>query len=381
MQDWIGDIVRIIITGGGTGGHIYPALAIAEGLRKEIPGVDILYIGTKNGLEADLVPKTGFAFKTIDVEGLHRPFSHRTVLSVLKAMKGSLDGRKIISYFKPDVVIGTGGYVCGPVVFSAASFGIPTLIHEQNAFPGLTNRILSRFVGHICVTFEDSIKYFPKKKNISITGLPVREDIISREAKMGLKNLGLANHKLTVVITGGSRGARSLNYGMSAVYQRFLNDQSIQFYHITGQRGYQESLSFYQENKLDIAKSDQIRIVPYLYQMEDALAAADIIIGRAGASFLAEIMVKGIPSILVPYPYAAANHQVYNARAMEKRGAAKVILDHELEEGKLLPVLEEIKNDVVLRSQMGAKTKEMGKVNALEDIIKIVVAISKSNQR
>ncbi|MEL7565377.1 MAG: undecaprenyldiphospho-muramoylpentapeptide beta-N-acetylglucosaminyltransferase [Dehalobacterium sp.] len=368
--------MRIIITGGGTGGHIYPALAIAKGLQNKVPGVDVLYVGTKNGLEADIVPKSGLFFKTIDVEGLNRPFSHRTLFSLLKAAKGTWEGRKILRSFKPDVVIGTGGYVCGPLVFSASTLGISTLIHEQNAFPGLTNRILARFVRHICVTFEDSLKYFPCKKNISITGLPVREEIISRKHLAGLTNLSLSKDKLTVVITGGSRGARSLNFAMGSVYQRFWNDKSIQFYHITGQTGYQESLSFYKENGLEVLHHDRIKMVPYLYQMEDALAAADIIIGRAGASFLSEVMVKGIPSILVPYPFAAANHQEHNARAMEKRGAAKVILDHELEEGKLLSVLETIINDVTLRSRMGVAAKEMGKANALEDIIKIIVGIS-----
>jgi len=373
--------VRIIITGGGTGGHIYPALAIAKGLQNKVPEVDILYVGTKNGLEADIVPKSALPFKTINVEGLYRPFSHRTLFSLFKAVKGSWDGRKILRYFKPHVVIGTGGYVCGPLVFSAATLGIPTLIHEQNAFPGLTNRILARFVRHICVTFEDSLKYFPRKENISITGLPIRDEIISRKRLIGLENLGLSTDRLTVVITGGSRGARSLNYAMSSVYQKYQNDKNIQFYHITGQTGYQESLSFYKENRIEVLNHDRIKIVPYLYQMEDALAAADIIIGRAGASFLSEVMVKGIPSILVPYPFAAANHQEHNARAMEKRGAAKVILDQELEEGKLLSDLETIISNVTFRSQMGAAAKEMGKANALDDIIKIIVGISKSNQR
>lgn len=373
--------VRIIITGGGTGGHIYPALAIAQGLKNKIPGAEVLYVGTKKGLEADIVPKSGLPFQTIDVEGLVRPFSHRTLLSLMKAFKGSLEGRKIIQGFKPDVVVGTGGYVCGPLVFSAATQGIPTLIHEQNAFPGLTNRILARFVKHVCVTFEDATAYFPRRKNITLTGLPVREEIITRKRNIGLKNLGLAEDKLTVVVTGGSRGARSLNYAMGTVYQKYMFDKTMQFYHITGQAGYQESLKFYQENSIDVSRNDSIKIVPYLYQMEDALASADIIIGRAGASFLSEIMIRGIPSILVPYPFAAANHQEHNARAMEKRGAAKVILDQNLEEGKLLPVLENVIKDRALRCRMGAASKEMGKVSALEDIIKIIVGLSKVNQR
>jgi UDP-N-acetylglucosamine--N-acetylmuramyl-(pentapeptide) pyrophosphoryl-undecaprenol N-acetylglucosamine transferase len=373
--------VRIIITGGGTGGHIYPALAIAKGLQKKIPGVNILYVGTKKGLEADIVPKTGLPFRTVDVAGLSRPLTHRTLVSLFKAIKGSWEGFKIIGSFKPHVVVGTGGYVCGPLVMAAATRGVATLIHEQNAFPGLTNRILARFVTHICVTFEDSLSHFPKSKKISVTGLPVREEILCAQRVSGLKKLGLAENMLTVVITGGSQGARSLNYAMGEIYQRYREIKNVQFYHITGKSGYEESLAYYHNNGIDIMNNPQVKIVPYLYQMEDALAAADLIIGRAGASFLSEIMVRGIPSILVPYPYAAANHQEYNARAMEKRGAAKVILDRDLGEGKLLSVLGIIMNNAELRAKMGKAAREMGKVNALDDIIKIIVGISKNNQR
>lgn len=368
----------MIITGGGTGGHIYPALAIAQGLLKKVPGTDILYVGTTKGLEADIVPKSGLPFRTIDVEGLSRPISHRTFISLLKAAKGSLGGMSILRSFKPHVVVGTGGYVCGPLVLAAAVLGIPTLIHEQNAFPGLTNRILSRFTKQVCVTFEDSIKYFPRQRNISLTGLPVREEILMAERPASLKNLGLAEDKLTVVITGGSRGARSLNYAMGEVYREYHTKENVQFYHITGQTGYKESLSYFEENKIDIQKNPRIKIVPYLYEMEDALAAADLIIGRAGASFLSEIMVRGIPSILIPYPFAAGNHQEHNARAMEKRGAAQVVLDQDLKGGKLLAVLGTIINNTLLLKQMGKAAKEMGKENALDDIIKTIVGISKA---
>lgn len=373
--------MRIIITGGGTGGHIYPALAIAKGLQSKIAGADILYVGTKKGLEADIVPKAGLPFQTIDVEGFSRPFSHRTLVSAGKAVKGSWEGRRILHRYKPHVVIGTGGYVCGPLVLAAASSGIPTLIHEQNAFPGLTNRILARFVTHVCVTFEDSLKYFPRGKKISLTGLPVRPEILSADRSIARKNLSLAEDKLTVVITGGSRGARSLNYAMGAVYQKLQNEKKLQFYHITGQTGYGEALAFLKENGIKTAENPQIKMVPYLYQMEDALAAADMIIGRAGASFLSEVMVRGIPSILAPYPFAAANHQEHNARSMERRGAAKVISDQDLGEGKLLSVLETIIADAPLRVQMGAAAREMGRINALDHMIKIIVGISEANQR
>lgn len=373
--------MRIMITGGGTGGHIYPALAIAKGLQQRIPEVELLYVGTKKGLEADIVPKAGLPFQTIPVEGLSRPFSYRTLVSVGKAVQGSLAGRKIVRHFKPHVVVGTGGYVCGPLVLAAATMGIPTVIHEQNAFPGLTNRILSCFASKICVTFEDAIPHFPRKKNIVLTGLPVREEIITRKKDDGLKNLGLSKGKVTVVVTGGSLGARSLNYAMAPIYQRFEKENKIQFYHITGQAGFEESLAYYEKHQINLSQKERFKIVPYLYQMEDAMAAADLIIGRAGASFLSEIMVRGIPSILVPYPYAAANHQEYNARAMEKRGAATVILDQDLDAGKLLPTLETILNQDFRRVEMGKAAQQMGRINALNDIIKTIAEISKTEHK
>lgn len=370
--------MRIMITGGGTGGHIYPALAIAKGLQNMMPEVELLYVGTEKGLEADIIPKAGLPFTTIPVEGLSRPFSYRTLVSLGKALQGSLVGRRIVRRFKPHVVVGTGGYVCGPLVLAATTMGIPTIIHEQNAFPGLTNRLLARFVSKICVTFEDAIDHFSQKKKIIVTGLPVREEIITRSRIEGLKNLGLSKERITVVITGGSQGARSLNYAMAPIYQKFQENNKIQFFHITGHTGFEESLAYYKNNQIDLSQKERFQIVPYLYHMEDALAAADLIIGRAGASFLAEIMVRGIPSLLVPYPYAASNHQEYNARALERRGAAHVILDRDLAEGKLLAALEHILDQEPLRLEMSRAAKQMGRINALEDIIKTIAGFSKT---
>ncbi|ATW28507.1 undecaprenyldiphospho-muramoylpentapeptide beta-N-acetylglucosaminyltransferase [Candidatus Formimonas warabiya] len=373
--------MRIIITGGGTGGHIYPALAIAKGLQNKIREAEILYVGTKKGLEAEIVPKAGLPFQTISVEGLSRPFSYRTLASVFKACKGCWEGWHILRAFRPHVVIGTGGYVCGPLVFAAATLGIPTLLHEQNAVPGLTNRILARLVDGICVTFEDSLKYFPAKEKVHLTGLPVRQEIMGMERLTGIKALGLSANKTTIVVTGGSRGARSLNLAMSRAYGKLLQRDQVQFYHITGPGGYEEMLSFLAQENISLDGRENLRIVPYLYEMEYALAAADIIVGRAGASFLSEIMLRGLPSVLVPYPYAAANHQEYNARSLEKKGAAKMVLDQELEQGKLFTALEEIINNVSLRAEMAEAAKGMGKINALDEITQLIVGISKPEQR
>ncbi|MGI6711636.1 MAG: undecaprenyldiphospho-muramoylpentapeptide beta-N-acetylglucosaminyltransferase [Bacillota bacterium] len=368
--------LRVIITGGGTGGHIYPALAIAKGLKESFDSTEILYVGTNKGLEADIVPKSGLAFTTVCVEGFTRPISVKTISSVFKALKGCWESLNVVRAYKPHVVVGTGGYVCGPVVLAAALLGIPTVIHEQNAIPGFTNRILSRFADRVCVTFEDSIKYFSKKEGIQLTGLPVRPEIISMDQKTGIQSLGLSEDKITVVITGGSRGARSINMGAEKVLCAFFNRKDIQVVHVTGHDGFDDTLSTMKKNGIVPGKGSNIIVVPYLYQIEHALAAADIIVGRAGASFLSEIMVRGIPSILIPYPYAANNHQEYNARSLVCHGAAKMILDKNLTGNILLKTLEEMIADVPLRKRMAGAAKEMGKINALNEIIDIIAGIS-----
>lgn len=370
-------LMRIIVTGGGTGGHIYPALAIARGLKEKIHNIDILYVGTTAGLEADIVPKSGLPFETITVEGFARALSHKTAISAFRAIKGLGEAFALIRRFKPHVVVGTGGYVCGPVVLAAALLGIPTVIHEQNAIPGVTNRLLARFVNAICVTFEDSVKYFSNKNKIHLTGLPVRPEIVSAERALGLKELGLSSNKVTIVVVGGSRGARSINRTMVQVIDEFYGNGDVQILHVAGQKDFEETLSLVKQKGIRVDEPGNIKLVPYLYQMHHALAAADVVIARAGASFLSEILLRGIPSILIPYPHAAANHQEYNARSLERHGAAKVILDSELTGPELFRTLQGMIKDDSLLKEMAMAAKKMGKINALDDITEIIISINK----
>jgi len=209
--------MRVLVTGGGTGGHIYPALAIARGITEKNPRAEILYVGTAKGMEADIVPRAGLPFRTITVEGLTRKLSVKAFVTLLKTCKGCFDAFKIIRGFKPSVVVGTGGYVCGPVVLIASLLGIPTLIHEQNAYPGITNKLLARFVKKVAVTFPESRKYFPAKAEVVLTGLPVRPEIKMTERETAVRALGLDKDKFTVLTVGGSRGARSINKAMIGV--------------------------------------------------------------------------------------------------------------------------------------------------------------------
>ncbi len=360
--------MRFIVAGGGTGGHIYPALAIARGLVEKYPGAGVLYIGTAAGMEADIVPKEGFPFKGIDAAGLERKLSPRNLLTLWKAWRGLCQASRIIRSWRPDVVVGTGGYVCGPVILAAARRRIPTLIHEQNALPGLTNRILSRFAGRVAITFAASARYFPDQKKIRLTGLPVRPEILCVDRSTGLKNLGFKTDRFFLLSFGGSRGARAINRAMLEVLKRFAADPRLNILHATGKDGYQEFITDCAAAGIEPDKYENIRVTPYIYNMQDALAA-DLAVCRAGAATLAELTACGIPSILIPYPYAAENHQEYNARALEKEGAALVMLDSRLSGTLLCERIEELLAGREKLAAMSAASKMIGRSNALEDIM------------
>ncbi|MDO7788009.1 undecaprenyldiphospho-muramoylpentapeptide beta-N-acetylglucosaminyltransferase [Desulforamulus aquiferis] len=367
--------MRAVLTGGGTGGHIYPALAIAKGLQERFAGTDILYIGTNRGLEADLVPKAGFPFKAITVAGLERKISLANVKILWQAIRGFQEAKALLKEFRPDVVIGTGGYVCGPVVLAASRLGIPTLIHEQNALPGITNKLLSRVVDQVTVTFEDSRKYFSKGVKVGLTGLPIRPEILQAERHTALNNLQLKDDLLTLLVFGGSRGARRINQAMVDVVREFGNSQSIQVIHATGQTGYDEFIKDCQNKGIDLDKYVNINIKAYLYNMHDALGAADLVVSRAGAATLAELTVLGIPSILIPYPYASENHQEFNARALADRGAAVLVKDKDLTGPLLVKEIRSIINDAERLRNMSLASKRLGRAGALNDIIDCVEKI------
>jgi UDP-N-acetylglucosamine--N-acetylmuramyl-(pentapeptide) pyrophosphoryl-undecaprenol N-acetylglucosamine transferase len=272
-------------------------------------------MGTTAGMEADIVPKEGFPFRGIDAAGLERKLSPRNLLVIWKAWRGLRQAGKIIRSWGPDAVIGTGGYVCGPVILAAALKRIPTLIHEQNALPGITNRLLARFAGRVAVTFAASAAYFSQKEKVRLTGLPVRPEILASDKSAGLKNLGFEESRFFLLSFGGSRGARTINKAMAEVIKTFAGDPRLNILHVTGTTGYREFIEDCAAAGIDPAQVGNLRVAPYIYNMQDALAA-DLVISRAGAATLAELTALGIPSILIPYPYAAENHQEFNARAL-----------------------------------------------------------------
>lgn len=358
------------MTGGGTGGHIYPALAIAKGMVSADPKTEILYVGTDTGMEAKLVPDAGLEFASVPGQGLPRKISVETLKVGVKSVKALWETKQILKKFKPDLVVGTGGYVSGPVVLTAALFGIPTLLHEQNALPGITNKILARFVRKVMVTFPESIAHFGIEKKLILTGLPVRPEINQVTRQEGALRLGLNPERLTLLITGGSRGARSINQAMLKVLKELSTHPEVQVVWATGSATHKETLKGLKEAGIQW-KRENWKVIEYLNDMPAALACADLWIGRAGAASLAELMVAGKPSILIPYPYAAENHQEYNARALEQAGAAYVILDRELTGETLWTTIQELTGQASKLQEMAAKAKKLGQPEALSKIVNI----------
>ncbi|MEW5761642.1 MAG: undecaprenyldiphospho-muramoylpentapeptide beta-N-acetylglucosaminyltransferase [Bacillota bacterium] len=368
--------MRVIVSGGGTGGHIYPALAIADGILARHSGAQVLYVGTGSGLEHDIVPRRGYHFYAISGAGLARRFTPRNLVAVLRATRGFAAAWSLIGRFAPDVVVGTGGYVCGPVVLAAVCRRVPTLIHEQNAFPGLTNRLLARYASCTALTFPEAVRYLPHGARVRLTGLPVRPEFLAVRRDEARSRLGLGE-TFTVVSFGGSRGARSLNCAMVEVCRVLQNDRGVRLYHATGLNEHEAFLRALAQAQVPLPGSQNIVIAPYFYEIAGLLAAADLVICRAGASTIAEITVLGLPSILVPYPFATGNHQEHNAQALARSGAAVVIRDRDLTGEALLHVLNELRRDTARRRRMADAARALGRPNALDRLLDIIDGLAR----
>lgn len=364
--------MKVILSGGGTGGHIYPALTIADQIKKLRPEADIIFVGTKQGLEKDIIPRYGYPLRFIEVAGFRRSLSLDTLRSGIKLFTGLYDAYKIISTEKPDLVIGTGGYVCGPVVFMAALRKIPCCIQEQNAMPGVTNKILSRYVRKVFLGYKEAARYFSGNGELEFTGNPIRTEILEHTKENALAELGLDPSKKTVLVSGGSRGAQSINRAMLEAELALSGRSEVQVLHATGEANY---AGYMAEVEKRGGVADNIIIKPYLHNMPVALAAADLAVFRAGAIGLAELMAKGIPSLLVPYPYATANHQEFNARAVEAAGAARMVLDKELTGDKVLEAIEHLLLHSEELDSMREAAKGLGRPQAAETIAKQALAL------
>lgn len=369
---------KAIITGGGTGGHIYPALAVANRLKEK--GWEILYIGSRNGLEGRIIPPAGLPYKEVSVSPLPRKLTPRLFGAIYKTTGGLFQAMRILKDYQPDVVLGTGGFVAGPVVLAASLRGFPTVIHEQNVYPGFTNKLLSYRVDKIALNFADADQFFSRgnREKLVVTGNPIRDIIINTERKEGLQEFKFSPDKKTLLVFGGSQGAMSINKAMIEIYKYYENSRDLQIIHLTGEKTFKSIMEEVKKRGIDLEKNRNYRIMPYLTKMELAYAVADLIIYRAGATGIAEITTKGIPAILVPYPYAAENHQEYNARNLEKHGAAVMISDDNLSGEVLIKKIEElIKNERKLK-EMAKNSKELGQPAAAEKLVKLIEEVALS---
>ncbi len=346
--------MKVLIAGGGTGGHINPGLAIAKYIAAAEPSSEITFVGTKRGLETKLVPREGFPLETITVRGFRRKLSLDTVIAVKELIQSFFQASRLINKIKPDVVIGTGGYVCGPVLYVAAKKGIPTLVHESNAFPGVTNRLLEKHVNYVAVSFKDAEKHFKDKSKLVHTGNPIRRELLNTDRQAVLKQLDIVDGKPLVVAMGGSRGARKINETVAEMLNtHFKGEFNLIF--ATGEAQFEDiNLSIC----LDEKYKKMVRVVPYIYDVAQVYTASDLMICRAGAMTISELQTMGTPSILIPSPYVTENHQEHNARSLERDGGAIVILENELNADILYrQICDLISNRDILKKMSSDATK------------------------
>lgn len=361
--------MRFVISGGGTGGHIYPAISIANKIKEKLPSAEILFIGTEMGLESDVVPKAGYKIKHITVSYLKRKISLHNVKSGFKLMKGIFEARRILKEFKPDVVIGTGGFVCGPVLYVAASLGLKTIIHEQNVFPGLTNRILSRYVDRILLSFQEAQRYFKYPNKLVYTGNPIRDDFFLIKEEDARVQYKLDNSQAIVLVVGGSGGSAKLNN--TVIEMLSINNQlNFKLIWATGKNHYDKAVKSLDEKTL----KDHI-VVPYIDDMPYAVKASDIIVCSAGAITIAELTAAGKPSVLIPKAHTAENHQEYNAKAMEEKGAAIMIKENQLTGETLFNGISKIFSNNKLLEDMREASRKSAKIDATEAILREIIRL------
>lgn len=365
---------RYLISGGGTGGHIFPALAIANKIKSEQPDAEFLFIGANDKMEMQRVPEAGYEIKGLTIYGIDRECSFKALKRNLKLpfvlMKAMREAKKIIREFNPDIAIGVGGFASGPALKAAASLGVPTLLQEQNSYPGVTNKMLARKARKICVAYDGLEKYFPADKIVK-TGNPVRAEILNIQNKdpEAYKFFDFVPEKKVVLVVGGSLGARTLNETMAAHLDDFRK-ANVQLLWQTGKQFYSDSVN----GKLLAEQGEYIKIVPFIKNMNDAYSIADVIVSRAGAMAISELSIVGKPVILVPFPYAAEDHQTFNAKALSTHDAAILIPDSEAKE-RLVPELMGLILDDAHCAAMSKNILQFAKPDAIKSIYEEIARI------
>lgn len=354
--------LKIMITGGGTGGHVFPAIAIADAIKKLRPETEFLFVGANGKMEMERVPKAGYPIVGLNVAGFQRSMSVKNLSFPFKLLSSLWKARRIVRAFKPDVVIGTGGYASGPVMRSAQRANIPTLIQEQNSYAGVTNKLLGKRAEKVCVAYDHMEAFFPADR-IVFTGNPVRSDILNLEGKRaeGLQYYGLDPEKRTIVVIGGSLGARTLNNAMRDNVQFFEKYDGVQVLWQCG-KFYE-----YEYSACETAKLPNVQIRAFIDRMDLLYAAADVLISRAGALSISELCLVGKPAILVPSPNVAEDHQTKNALALVEKGAARLVRDAEAVEKMMQEALLILESEALAFS-LGESIRQLGRPNAADAI-------------
>lgn len=362
--------MKAVIAAAGTGGHINPGIAIANKIREKEPTSEIIFIGTDRGLENDLVPRAGYELKQIDAHGINRKLSIENFKNLYLTFRSIGKAKKILRNFKPDIVIGTGGYICVPTVIAAKQLRIPVILHESNAFPGVAIRLFKNTADKILVGFQDAKKRLNNRENIVVTGNPIKLKKInfSKEEKEKIINdLGLKTDKPIVLVFGGSQGAKSINRSFMEIIANKKN-KKYQIIWAAGANQYEGIREKLSEVNIDIEHIENVKIVPYIYNMEEIMNVCDLIVCRSGAMTITEISVVEKPAIFIPFPYATENHQEYNARVLADVGAAKIILDKELNSEVLSTAINEIVNDRKMLTDMSKNSSKVAIYNVEETI-------------
>lgn len=376
--------MRVLVSGGGTAGHINPALAIADKIKNEIPDAVIEYVGTPTGMENQLVPKAGYKIHGVEVKGFKRKLCLENVDAAIKAVTSVSKAKKIIKEFDPDIVIGTGGYVCWPVLKAAAKMGVPTAIHEANAVPGVTAKMLSKMVDKIMISFESTKDYFDcDRTKLIFTGNPVSEKILNADKAEMRKKLGISDDKIVILSAGGSLGARKINEAVFELINEYsVKNDNICHFHATGRGGFDEQAALYENAGFERVDEDSlvkngVAVMKYIYNMPEILACADIVICRAGAMTLAEISAMKKSAVIIPSPNVTNNHQYKNAKVLADGDAATLIEEKDLTGELLSEKVKMYADNPMLRVMTGENIKKFAVYDTLDRIFDIVCGLTK----
>ena len=374
--------MRVIVAAAGTAGHINPGIAIANKIKEEEKDSEIIFIGTTRGLENDLVPRAGYGLKTIEAYGLSKEISIANLKRICTTLKATGKARKIIQEFKPDIIVGAGGYICGPVAWAANKEKIPVILHESNAFPGKAIKMLSKKAETVLISFEEARTRIPNAKNIVFTGTPVKiekKNYSNEEKEKILNSINLKSDKPIVLIFGGSQGAQKINEAIIGIIENKLNN-NYQIIWATGPKQFDIIKSELSKKEININNIKNAKILPYIYNMEEIMNISNIIVARSGAMTITEISNLGKPSILVPLPNVSQDHQLYNAKVLENAGAAKIILNNELNKDNLNREIQKIIENPDLMRIMEEKALSKSVKNVQEKIYKEIQKIVKGEK-